>query len=683
MEKTSDRKLTAGLGFMGHGLGELLELKASCRRRMAYLERNRESISEYVYSKLCQEYLAYLQAVDGEVALGLSEYEIRLAEIRLFSNQLKLLEKSYREKLEELSLRHSLGEFDDARYNALVSEHEAKMKRFAGSLEKYQGQKARLESFLSQAKVEQPATGLAEPPDDTVVETAGVVEHPVAEQLPAASATVPEPAVAAESDGPPSSSLLELEILEQEPATAQAEPELELPGQADITVSEQAALADSETEMGDLPGLTEQPAEQAEPDLTAEESPPPPEEPAAEPAVDLDEPARPEPEQIVEETLPEVEEAAEKSQQLEDSLPEFPEVREPSPEEAAEPEQEVPVGQPAAEEDSEAEGGFNLESIFGDSPAQEDDSQERDAPADSFLESLSPAEEDVRSESELGAAPGDNLPETAPVPAESGAAEEPEPDEGGGSIEDELLNDLSAETTPQTRSGASAPGSEASGGNLDLDDIMEQAGTAGTGTADQSPEPAAEPAAEPEPETAEDEVSEPEQDLARELEAPGESNQPAPEQTPAAAAEEEVSREPVTDETGLPEPEAQLQQDEQPEVVENEPAAEESTETEAGSGVTEAGSLVAIALRRAAGGDDEKTSGSDDERTMANVAVDLDDVELTAEGESGDKEAEFLLTMNQTIDAIKKKTIKCPNCGTLNYAIRWYCENCEATLTAL
>ena len=98
--------------------------------------------------------IVYLDAVDGEVALGLSEYEIKLAEIRLFANQLKLLEKSYREKLEELSLRHSLGEFDQARYESLCAEHEAKMKRFAGSLEKYQGQKKQIESFLAQARIE-------------------------------------------------------------------------------------------------------------------------------------------------------------------------------------------------------------------------------------------------------------------------------------------------------------------------------------------------------------------------------------------------------------------------------------------------------------------------------------------------------------------------------------------------
>ena len=58
MEKNTDRKPAVGLGFIGRGLGELLELKASCRRRLEYLEENRGRLSDYVYNKLTQEYRA-------------------------------------------------------------------------------------------------------------------------------------------------------------------------------------------------------------------------------------------------------------------------------------------------------------------------------------------------------------------------------------------------------------------------------------------------------------------------------------------------------------------------------------------------------------------------------------------------------------------------------------------------
>lgn len=65
-------------------------------------------------------------------------------------------------------------------------------------------------------------------------------------------------------------------------------------------------------------------------------------------------------------------------------------------------------------------------------------------------------------------------------------------------------------------------------------------------------------------------------------------------------------------------------------------------------------------------------------------AISLDDkVELEFDMGGGDNDSEKMLTVDQTIDAIKKKTVKCPQCGAMNYAIRWYCENCEATLTSL
>ena len=59
MEKNTDKKAAVGLRFIGRGLGELLELKASCRRRLEYLEQNQGRLSEYVFNKLTQEYRAY------------------------------------------------------------------------------------------------------------------------------------------------------------------------------------------------------------------------------------------------------------------------------------------------------------------------------------------------------------------------------------------------------------------------------------------------------------------------------------------------------------------------------------------------------------------------------------------------------------------------------------------------
>jgi len=80
----------------------------------------------------------------------------------------------------------------------------------------------------------------------------------------------------------------------------------------------------------------------------------------------------------------------------------------------------------------------------------------------------------------------------------------------------------------------------------------------------------------------------------------------------------------------------------------------------------------------------ESPKGKDDEDSVVDHAVSLDDkVELKFDLSSKENDTEKILTVDQTIDAIKKKTVKCPKCGTMNYAIRWYCENCETTLSSL
>ncbi|MEA2062447.1 MAG: hypothetical protein U9P14_02005, partial [Gemmatimonadota bacterium] len=81
------------------------------------------------------------------------------------------------------------------------------------------------------------------------------------------------------------------------------------------------------------------------------------------------------------------------------------------------------------------------------------------------------------------------------------------------------------------------------------------------------------------------------------------------------------------------------------------------------------------------GGEQEKEDSPGDNTDAP--ALSLDEKLAITMGDDGQGDTEGVLSVNQTIDAIKKKTVKCPVCGNMNYAIRWYCENCEATLTSL
>ncbi len=73
------------------------------------------------------------------------------------------------------------------------------------------------------------------------------------------------------------------------------------------------------------------------------------------------------------------------------------------------------------------------------------------------------------------------------------------------------------------------------------------------------------------------------------------------------------------------------------------------------------------------------------ERSIEVNRLALDDrLEINLEFDRPDPgDGRRLLTVDQALDALGKKTVRCPVCGTMNFAIRWYCENCEATLTSL
>ena len=322
---------------------------------------------------------------------------------------------------------------------------------------------------------------------------------------------------------------------------------------------------------------------------------------------------------------------------------------EPEPEAQAEPEPEP---------DKQESAGFDLEHIFGSS---QPDTEEEPATAEPQTDELNWG--DSAPEPATEEAPRDELPEAAPTDGSTLESHEPTAEKASGTLEDCLLDDLTepdSSDSGQAQAHSSQP--ESGGGGIDLDDIIDQSGVDGPQPREQEPEP--EPPArevsreqvEPEPQA--EKRSELERDLDQELE----------------QAAVQIKSEPVTE---LPEPEveppAMEMEAAQPEMPEDElqPEAQDQPE-EPGTGP----SLVSLALQRAS------QEQGDDGQGEAEEPQD-EGVEFNLSGDGGDSDIEVQLTMNQTIDAIKKKTVKCPECGTMNYAIRWYCENCEATLTAL
>ena len=221
---------TPGFRFMGQSLGELLELKASLRKRLGYLEQNRARISSFVYEKLRQEYTAYLDTVDSELSLNLCEYEIKLAEVRLFSNQLEIMRKNYSDNIEEIKLRYRIGEYGEEEYQRLIRDHRERMDRFEESLARYSNQEQKIRAFLEQVEdqpepTSAPHSAAPEPTTATpVTQAAEQEEEPGSIQMPEIVFRFEdEPVIAPEVPMPPAAEIETLTITAPETEAAPIE----------------------------------------------------------------------------------------------------------------------------------------------------------------------------------------------------------------------------------------------------------------------------------------------------------------------------------------------------------------------------------------------------------------------------------------------------------------------------
>ncbi len=225
------------------------------------------------------------------------------------------------------------------------------------------------------------------------------------------------------------------------------------------------------------------------------------------------------------------------------------------------------------------------------------------------------------------------------------AAVEPEPEEA-------VVSEAEIPESEEAAEPLHTPGHQA----LDLDAIMNAAATTDeTGPAPVVSEPSAEEKGDGGP--------------------PDSELEEAPEAAEQAVEEEEL----------VPEAEeGEKEQETMVEPVESEQAVGEGEETRAAVAAEESPTLPE--QEQPAESPQETDTRPEGEETPApdeEKALSLDEkLEISLDSDQMGNSSQ-VLSVNQTIDAIKKKTVKCPVCGTMNYAIRWYCEKCEATLTAL
>ena len=604
MDKKKINTVPVGIHFMGRGLGELLELKAKLRRRLAFLDKNKAQISAYVYEKLHQEYQSYLDAVDGEVSVSLCDYEVKLAEIRVFSNQLELLKKSFSDSIEEIELRYKLGEYDKQEFEKLCREYKDRREHFEQSIVKYSGEQQRIHQFLDQVQV----YVYGETPLERVSPEIERVEEPKAAML-VKETEQPEQEVPAIAEAQPT---------EQPPAEVSREQAEEVP------FPEAAEAPPPETE--EAPQL-QTAAESQPPNLAVEHIER--EKTEIERLADTDWGQEMEPARFTMEDEQETKEAqGEPDLEMDSQLSSRQEVIEESPGL-----QEIKEESLQADSDREAEAELPQEAEKVKEPEPQAVQEEQPAPEAGETEKL------------YEVMPGAGEAKPAEQAAEPAAAEV-EPWETASS-EAELTEE--AEPSEPTA---------VEGGALDLDAIMSAAGA----TAETEPAPA----------TVGETPVEEEQNHRQ-------MSDSLSEETPEAPGQAVEEEEPVS-EAGPGEQETEMRF----EPVESEQNAEEEDKDKAVAAAEESSELPE--QEQPAEDRQEIDTDQREEETRApseELAFSLDEkLEISLDVDQTGNES-FVLSVNQTIDAIKKKTAKCPVCGTMNHAIRWYCENCDAALTAL
>lgn len=571
----------AGFRFMGKSLGELLDLKASLRKRLVFLEENRARISPFVLRKLTQEYNSYLETVDSELALNLCEYEIKLSELRLFSSQLQLLRKSYSDNIEEIKLRHMLGEYSQEEYSRLISDHGERMRRFEENLARYDSEERKIQAFL-----ERIGSG-------------------------AAASDMPDAAPGPETPAPEMAAGV---VLKAEPV----QPPVNMAVPAD-----------------DLPGPKPEPSPVKPPEAVEQLRP------AA---------ARLE--------LHESRAASRDNAPSESVLLEITEVMTP----AVKPETAMPLP-------VEPSAGIDMAGLPG-------------------LEEIAAATESRSGQTPAMETAGEGNPLSAAGGQTAGA--------------DDLFEALMREQSAPPRNGQSAAVQD------DMEMLISPAPASPVPSAGEKPVDMTEilPAASDSIGQAGLPMDELERDLmqlnipARKAEddaQPGVAAEPEKAVLPSSAGFD-LDLEALMNATRVPEPELPVPVKLAPEPA---PAAESAAPSPVAS--TQTPDLPVDEITSPPDSKSEESSElrweplpQDEEASSAGKAavpqpdkaakrvLPMDDrIELTLDLDRSELDPQKILTVNQTIDAIKKKTVRCPNCGAMNYAIRWYCENCEATLTTL
>lgn len=150
MLKIPDNGGDNGSGASGDKLVPLLEERSRTEKMVATIEARRGEIQADVLERVRSDYVVRLENLNREINRQARNFQSTLEDYRklvvLLENAVTLAGRS----IEELEVRHELGEYGESQYREIAAEKEQKIQYYRQKLESYRVNKQRLESVLGQ-----------------------------------------------------------------------------------------------------------------------------------------------------------------------------------------------------------------------------------------------------------------------------------------------------------------------------------------------------------------------------------------------------------------------------------------------------------------------------------------------------------------------------------------------------
>jgi len=155
--------------------------------KLRRIEDKKSSVSSEVYDKVRIEYADKLKAIDEQLSSHIDVVTEEIQRLKAEESEISKKMKETKFKMEEVELRYSIGEYDEASFKQVKAEDEALMQQFSEELKRTRDSIQYYSSFVkgkeSQAATPQPQP---EPSVEPVKEETGLTidEHILEEKLP-------------------------------------------------------------------------------------------------------------------------------------------------------------------------------------------------------------------------------------------------------------------------------------------------------------------------------------------------------------------------------------------------------------------------------------------------------------------------------------------------------------------